>query len=71
MTAKVELIQAESLVVGPDEVLIISVPEMSLLVDASGAYPFVDELMHELEEIGLADRALVIAGDIKMAKVKR
>lgn len=60
----VRIINAEALVVGADEVLIVKVPETAdqWLMDA-----FIDAL----GKTGLGDQYLVVAGEVEFAKVKR
>jgi hypothetical protein len=52
------------LVVGPEDVLIVVVPEQTTPM-------FGDELRKALNGLGLADRSLVIRGDAKLATVPR
>ncbi len=69
MTVKVEIVNAEVLVVGPDEILLIKIADP--FVDTDGRMPEVDSFLAELERLGLSDRSVVIAGDVELAKVQR
>jgi hypothetical protein len=62
----VELVNAEVLSVGPDEVLIIRVPEDTVWDENS-----MSDLMDILAKVGLKERSFVIHGDAEFTKVKR
>jgi hypothetical protein len=57
-------VEVGGIVVKPDEVLIIVVPEETTPM-------FGDELRKALNGVGLEDRSLVIRGDAKLATVPR
>jgi electron transfer flavoprotein alpha/beta subunit len=61
---KVELVN--SLTVGPDEVLIITVPD-----DSSWDQQVISDLIDHLKSVGQHDRALVFQGDVSLSKVSR
>jgi hypothetical protein len=53
--------------VGPDEVLVVTIPDTEFV----DGYDWASDLVASLEQIGLAGRSLVIQGDAEMAVVKR
>lgn len=61
---KLTITNAEALVVGPDEVLIIRLPENS---QDEG----IELLLEHLKSIGLEHRSLVFSGEVEFAKVQR
>ncbi len=70
MTVKVEIVNAEVLVVGPDEILIVKIDE-PFVDEETGESDTVNAFLAELERLGLSDRSVVIAGDVELAKVQR
>ena len=66
---QINVVDAEALKVGPDEVLIIKIGERSLPDDAEALLNDLNEL---LTHVGLKDRSFILAGDdIEFAVVKR
>jgi hypothetical protein len=63
--------ELEALTVGPDEVLIIRVPEDVAYADgpAGGQSPFLEGLIEALKGVGLAGRSIVLSGAVELAKV--
>jgi len=52
--------------VGPDEVLVLRVPDLGSEYDK-----IVAETLDYLTEIGLKDRVVIVSGDVEMAVVKK
>lgn len=57
--------EAEALIVGPDEKLILHLPESTPYEDA-----MIEELHESLASIGLAERSLILVGEVEFAKVR-
>ncbi len=66
----VRIINAEALVVGPDEILIVKLDE-PFVGEETGESETVNAFLAELERLGLSDRSVVIAGDVELAKVQK
>ena len=62
----VRIVNAEALVVGPDETLVVRLPE-----DLRENDSFAIELGEIFDRVGLHDRVVFAFGDIQFAKVKR
>lgn len=60
----IKIVNAEALIVGPDEVLIIRLPEQD---DPA----FLADAMEALGRAGLDGRCVVITGDAELTKVER
>jgi len=63
---QINIVNAEALKVGPDEVLIMRIPDMGEDTEF-----LVDGFLSELTALGLEERALVVVGDVEFAVVKR
>lgn len=60
---KIEIVQAEAFVVGPEDRVIIKVPRD---LDEDG----VQSLLDHLVQMGLKDRALIVAGEFEITQFK-
>lgn len=61
-----EFVNAEVLTVGPDEVLIIRIPDTNQWDDG-----ITSDLMDHLKSVGLEERSLVFVGEVELTKVTR
>jgi hypothetical protein len=65
---RVEVVPAESLVIGPEDRLILRIPEGAWA--AEDAETMMADLAQTLREVGLGERTLVLLGDVEMGKVE-
>ena len=63
---QINVVNAQALRVGPDEVLVLGVPDMGDDHDK-----IVEEAIDYLTKIGLKDRFVIVAGDVEMAVVRK
>ena len=63
---QINVVNAEALKIGPDEVLILRMDDMG-----DDPQAIVDDLLAHLTALGIEDRTLIIQGDVEMALVKR
>jgi len=62
---QINVVNAEALKVGPDEVLILRFRDDALVSD-----DLIGQFLDELDRIGIGDRALIVQGDIEWAVVE-
>jgi hypothetical protein len=68
---RVEVVPAEALVIGPEDRLILRLPNHALPEDALEAGEMMDAFNKTIREVGLAERTLILYGDgIEMGKVE-
>jgi len=63
---QINVVDAEALKVGPDEVLIVRIADMG-----DETQSLVEGFLSELTALGLEDRALVVVGDAEFAVVEK
>lgn len=68
---EVKLVEAEALRVGPDEVLIVRLPQNMPVVDDENPQALIDGLMEALVAVGLEGRCLVMCLDAELAVVPK
>lgn len=76
---EVKLVQPEALVIGEGDRLIVRVPEWQpptesdadLVAAESERYDLAQGIHMELERIGLADRAMILIGDLEINVVRK
>ena len=63
---RINVVNAEALKVGPDEVLIVRITDQGEYTES-----LVEGFLDELTALGLEERALVVVGDAELAVVKK